>query len=329
MIASQDQLPPYASIGEVTPYCDYRRRLGAKEYDSRQRAQKRLKQYKAPDLFSRLKMPLIAKWGLLLSGLHLLGKRNFLNIHTKHEVWEYQELPKGFDGFRILQLSDLHIDILPQLAAKIIEKVNSVEYDLLVLTGDYHDNVVSPLENCLKPLDSLLLHLQKRNKPTIAILGNHDAIEIATLLEMRGVKVLLNEATSVERNGDTIWIAGVDDYHFFESYNIKRASQQIPEGSFKIILAHSPATFKESAQEGFFLQLSGHTHGGQICLPNYKPIVRIIKSPRRVDQGRWKCRQLNGYTSRGTGGCGVAARFFCPPEITIHTLRVIKTQKNE
>lgn len=318
----------YANIGVLTPYLDYRNRLGHEEYDSRLDAQKRMLYEEEDNIMHRLKVTQVAKWALKLSGLAFLGRKNFLNIHTNHEDWKFNNLPKAFDGFRILQMSDLHIDILPELASKIIEKVDSVEYDMIVLTGDYHDNVQRPLQECLELLDILLLHLQKKNLPILAILGNHDAIEIATLLELRNIKVLLNESTPIKKDGDELWFAGVDDFHFFKSYNIRRAVQQIPENSFKIILAHSPATFKESAQEGFSLQLSGHTHGGQICLPNYKPIIRVIQeSPRRIDQGKWKCRQLQGYTSRGTGGCGVAARFFCPPEITVHTLKVLPNTK--
>ena len=89
-----------------------------------------------------------------------------------------------------------------------------------------------------------------------------------------------------------------------------------------ILLSHSPETHREAAALGYDLQLSGHTHGGQICLPGGIPILHNAPGCRReLIAGPWREGSMLGYTSRGAGAAGVAARFFCPPEITIHTLR--------
>lgn len=95
----------------------------------------------------------------------------------------------------------------------------------------------------------------------------------------------------------------------------------MPAGEPAILLSHSPETWREAAALKFDLLLAGHTHGGQLCLPGGMPLVRNAPVPRRLLAGPWTEGTLTGYTSRGTGACGVAARLFCPPEITLHTLR--------
>ena len=253
-----------------------------------------------------------------LAGLADYGLRNLLDVRVCKQNVYLPNLPRGFDGFRLLQLSDLHCDLHPPLIDVIIQRLQGLDYDAAVITGDYHNRIGQPHETSLGLMKRLLNHIKA---PKLGVLGNHDFIEKVAFLEAAGLRMLINESVTWSRNGDTLWIAGVDDAHFFRSSDLVRARASIPPGAPAILLSHSPEIYKEAERMGFLLMLSGHTHGGQICLPGGIPIIRNTRVPRRLLAGQWKYRRLTGYTSRGTGACGVPARFFCPPEITVHILQ--------
>jgi predicted MPP superfamily phosphohydrolase len=103
--------------------------------------------------------------------------------------------------------------------------------------------------------------------------------------------------------------------------NIEKASLQIPAGAFSILLSHTPEIYRQAAHANFNLMLSGHTHGGQICLPGSIPITLESKLPRRMGAGPWQHHNMIGYTSVGAGSSVVPVRLNCPPEVTLHCLR--------
>jgi predicted MPP superfamily phosphohydrolase len=103
--------------------------------------------------------------------------------------------------------------------------------------------------------------------------------------------------------------------------NIEKAALDLPRDEFAILLSHTPEIYRQAAHADFDLMLSGHTHGGQICLPGGIPVTLDSVLPRRMGRGRWTYGRMIGYTSAGVGTSVVTARFNCPPEITIHTLR--------
>lgn len=265
-----------------------------------------------------LPMDDIVAWGLCLTGLAGVTHRNFLDVQVVENEVVLPGLPPAFDGFRLLQLADLHCDIDPRIVDVVIERMRGVTCDAVVLTGDYHNEIAEEHELSLELMGRLIPHLPQ---PRFAVLGNHDFIEKVAFLEDAGLPVLLNEKAFLERGGDRIWICGVDDPHFFQTHDLARAREGIPAGEVTILLSHSPETYREAAALGYSLMLSGHTHGGQLCLPGGIAIISNADCPRRLLAGPWREGALAGYTSRGTGGCGVAARLFCPPEITIHVLR--------
>ncbi|GAB4173053.1 MAG: metallophosphoesterase [Terrimicrobiaceae bacterium] len=255
---------------------------------------------------------------LKLCGLSGRGLRNYLDVRVVSNEVALAGLPPGFDGFRILQLSDLHCDLHPPLIDVVISRLQGLQYDAAVLTGDYHNKIAESHDQSLALMERLLANL---SDPRVGILGNHDFIEKVAFLEVAGLRILINEAIEWKRGGDSLWVVGVDDPHYFQSEDLVRARSGVPNGAPSILLSHSPETYKEAERLGFLFMLSGHTHGGQFCLPGRIPILRNTRVPRRYLIGPWKYRNLTAYVSPGTGGCGVAARFFCPPEITIHTLR--------
>jgi uncharacterized protein len=228
------------------------------------------------------------------------------------------QMPAPFDGFRLMQLADLHCDLDPELIDIVIERIGGLEYDAAVLTGDYHNKIAGDPDTSLELMARLAPHIKK---PRYAILGNHDFIEKVAFLESIDLTVLLNECDAIERAGSLLWICGVDDPHFFRAHDLKKARERVPRGDTAILLSHSPETYQEAERLGYAFMLSGHTHGGQICLPGGFAVIGNAPVPRRFLAGPWQYGSLMGYTSRGTGASGVPARFNCPSEVTIHTLR--------
>ena len=155
---------------------------------------------------------------------------------------------------------------------------------------------------------------------TYAVLGNHDFIEMVPPMEDMGIKFLLNEAQEINVGADSIWLLGVDDAHFYGVDNLIDTLRNVPTEATKILLCHTPELYKKAAKHPIDVFLAGHTHGGQICLLGRKPIITDASCPRSIVSGQWTYKILQGYTSNGTGSSGVPVRFFCPPEIVIHTL---------
>jgi len=252
------------------------------------------------------------------SGFEAAGKKNLLDFEVVENTIALQGLPDAFEGFRLLQISDLHCDLYPPVVEALIPLLETMHYDAVVFTGDYHNKIASP------PEESLLLMkriIETVGTPRYGILGNHDFIEKVAFLEAVGLPILLNESVALGRNSQKLWLCGIDDPHFFQAADLVRASAGIPAGEAAILLSHSPEPYEEAERLGFGAMLCGHTHGGQICLPGGVPIIRNTRAPRRFLAGEWRHGTLRGYTSRGAGACGVAARFFCRPEVTIHILR--------
>jgi predicted MPP superfamily phosphohydrolase len=255
---------------------------------------------------------------LRLTRTYERGYRNYHDIRIVHNAFVLPSLPQAFDGYVILQLSDLHIDLDFRFVDSVIERLEDLRYDLCVLTGDYRANTSGRIDHTTSLMQRLAGHLRP---PVLAILGNHDFIEQVPPLERCGVRFLLNENVPLTRNGATIHVAGCDDPHFYMTDNLWRARAGLGHDCVTILLAHSPEIWREAEAHGFDVMLCGHTHGGQICLPGGVAILSNGKCPRRFIRGPWRYGRMQGYTSAGTGACAVPARFNCPPEITLHTLR--------
>ena len=153
------------------------------------------------------------------------------------------------------------------------------------------------------------------------VLGNHDTIRMVPDLEDMGIRMLQNECEPISRGKDRIFLAGIDDAHYFRVDNIEKAAASILHEGFSILLSHTPEIYRQAAHAGFDLLLSGHTHGGQICLPGGIPITLDSVLPRYMGSGAWTYHGMAGYTSVGAGSSVVAVRINCPPEITLHHLQ--------
>jgi len=254
---------------------------------------------------------------LRLIGLHGRGRRNALAFQVRMNEIVLPTLPRGFDGFTLLQLTDLHIDLRPDFVHALIDRVRTLDYDLCVLTGDYRARTFGPFQTALDGLQRLRTHLKN---PVYAVLGNHDSIRMLPGMEKMGYRLLINEWVELQRDGDSIYLSGIDDAHYYHMENFQRATQNIPAGACSILLSHTPEAYQQAADAKYNLMLSGHTHGGQICLPGGIPVIIDADCPRALARGAWKHQGLTGYTSTGTGSCIVDVRLNCPPEITLHRL---------
>ncbi len=255
---------------------------------------------------------------LRLTGLYGRGRRNAERILVRHNDVSFPTLPPLFDGFTILHLSDLHVDMNEGAMRHLIELVGGLDYDLCALTGDYRGKTFGPFTATLDGLARIRAHLKG---PIYGVLGNHDSIQMLPDLEAMGIRMLLNECETIVRGEQRIYLAGIDDAHYFRVDNIEKAGSPIPDDEFSILLSHTPEIYRQAAHADFNLLLSGHTHGGQICLPGSIPITLDSVLPRRMGAGAWRYHKMLGYTSVGAGSSIVAVRLNCPPEITLHHLR--------
>lgn len=253
-----------------------------------------------------------------LVGVYGRGRKNAADIQLReHEVF-IDDLPAGLEGYSILQLSDLHVDMSNMATQALIKRLEGLEYDLCVLTGDFRARTYGPFEAVLEGMAALRAAI---SDPVVGVLGNHDFIEMVPGLEALGIRMLLNEMMEIEHDGERLCIAGVDDAHYYQVDNLEKAAAPIPSGSVSILLSHSPEIFRQAAHAGFDLMLSGHTHGGQVCLPGGFALTYNVNAPRQVGRGPWRHHNMRGYTSVGCGTCVVDVRFNCLPEITLHRLR--------
>ena len=287
--------------------------------------------------------------------LSLLTRRNFLRLSTAaaaggvgaasadaavFEPYHPQlvrieiplaRLPAAWDGMRIAQLSDFHYT--GELAAITIRKavamVNGLRPDLIVLTGDFvtvplarHRLTARRAGRAIEPCASLLSELRSR-LGTYACLGNHDAASdpelITAVLQDRQIPVLINRSIALEQGGFRLWLGGMDDALEGDT-DLHLTLRNIPPGEAVILLVHEPDLAEDVALTPVDLQLSGHSHGGQVRLPFVgAPVLPDLA--KKFPRGLYHVGNLTLYTNAGIGTVRLPIRFNCPPEITLITLR--------
>ncbi len=257
--------------------------------------------------------------GLRILGLYERGLRNARDIGlTRLELW-FEELPPALDGFRLLQLTDLHVDFLPETLQSAERLAAGQAVDLCVLTGDYRRRVRGPFEQIMPAMGALARAVTARHG-ICAVLGNHDCADMVEAFEAEGIAVLINETRTIQRDGAALQVTGTDDVHYYYSDAARQALAATPEG-FKLALIHSPELADAAAENGFHLYLAGHTHGGQISLPGGRPIITHMSRFRRYARGLWRHGAMQGYTSSGVGVSGLPVRFNTRGEVVLIMLR--------
>lgn len=237
---------------------------------------------------------------------------------SRQRVW-LAGLPECFRGFRIVQVSDIHLGMFLSIESfqQAIEKINALEPDIVAITGDY----VTYSRAYIKPVARALGRLQARHG-VYAVLGNHDfrvdPDEVAGALSRHGIEVLRNRSVTIER-GATLYLAGVDDWGY--GADLDAALREVPSGGPAILLAHNPRIIRAAAARGIGLVLSGHTHGGQVNLPGLGGIYRKARKQRRFHAGLDRLQRTQIYVTRGLGTVVLPFRYRCPAEITQIELR--------
>ena len=271
-------------------------------------------------------MQVVIETVLRATGTYWRGRANAGKVEVRRNVVRLPNLPGAFEGFTILHLSDLHADMSGPAMQRAAELATDLQYDLCVLTGDYRGRTHG---DCGPTLEGMSRLREALRSDIYAVLGNHDSIAMVPDLEALGIRMLLNECVAIERGGAAIYVAGVDDAHFYRADNIEKAAADIPRGCVSILLSHTPEIYRQAAHAGFDLMLSGHTHGGQICLPGGIPVLLEAELPRAFGAGAWRHAEMAGYTSVGTGSSVVPVRFNNRPEITLHQLRQAPLNKDD
>lgn len=249
---------------------------------------------------------------------------------VREEFW-ISRLPAAFDGFTIVQLSDFHYDehiaVIP--IRKAIEITNALQADLVVLTGDFvtvslfvdyvHDWEKSA--RMAQPCAQLLSQLRSR-LGSVAVLGNHDVAADAHLvseaLQSYGIPVLRNSSQAIERGSARLWLCGLDSWEGKPKMDM--AMRGVPAGEPVVVLMHEPDYADVVKRYPVDLQLSGHSHGGQIWLPGIgAPWLPF--GAQRYPRGRYMVGALPLYTNVGLGTIRLPVRLNCTPEVTLVTLR--------
>jgi hypothetical protein len=231
-----------------------------------------------------------------------------------------RDLPDAFDGFRIVQISDVHHSRIVSLeeVGRVVELARRARPDLVALTGDYTTSYRRYIEPCAEALGALTAP-----EGTWAVLGNHDHYTDPQLttraLERAHISVLDNANTTLRRGADTLQLAGIDDWSWGRT-DWKRALYGLDRRRPSVLLSHQPRVFDLPDAGGLSLVISGHTHGGQVNLP-------LIGSPARRNpdfkylRGRYEQGGGQLYVSRGTGVIGLPVRLGARPEIAVLRLR--------
>ena len=262
----------------------------------------------------------LLKLALRGTGIYGRGLRNALQLRVRHLRFVFPNLPPWLHGFRILHLSDLHIDGVRGLTKALCDCVREIPVDLCVLTGDYRFEAHGPC-HAVYPHIERLLHAVRSRRGVLGILGNHDEADMAIAFEHLGVRMLINESTEVEPG---LWVIGVDDAHYYGCDDLSKSLGSVPPEAFKLLLAHTPELYAEADLADIDLYLCGHTHAGQICLPLLgAPIVNAC-CPRTFARGKWQHGRTQGFTTAGAGCSLLPVRYNCPPEVALIELAAQK-----
>ena len=254
-----------------------------------------------------------------------------LNLQTTHQKVRLERLPRAFEGFRIVQLSDIHIGpFMPESEIrKYVEIANSLKADMTVLTGDFVTWDGTTQDAAVRALSGL-----KAPFGVFGCLGNHDAwarveASITARFADIGYRILRQERLPIETHGEAFNLIGID----FQSLRrfgpggtrvVRRfldgLEDLVSKDRVNILLSHNPDTFDRAADLGIDLSMAGHTHGGQVALEFISPEIAPSRLVTPYVQGWFQKPGGQLYVNRGIGTIGVPIRLGAPPEITVYEL---------
>ena len=257
-------------------------------------------------------------------------------LEVTHQQLPLPRLTQAFEGYRLVQISDIHTDytfMTTERLSSIVQTVNALQADLVVVTGDFVTEYLPGLEGTLAQLQQL----QARDG-VFGVLGNHDhpaGVEwIRGILSKNNIQELANKTHTIQRGSETLHLVGMDD--LWPSNHgtpepiwshlplLQQLTTSLPEQGAAILLVHEPDFGDVAAHDGRCdLQLSGHSHGGQVCLPFYGPIRPVLPAlSRNYPRGLYTINNMLLYTNRGVGMLNPQVRFNCRPEIAVIDLHM-------
>jgi predicted MPP superfamily phosphohydrolase len=267
-----------------------------------------------------------------------LGSGGYLYAHQiEPSLLDIQEvqiqhalIPKSFDGIKIIQFSDTHLGFqytLHQLQ-RLVTRINNLQPDMILFTGDLMDE-----PNKYTEINKLVSILEKLHAPLgkYCIFGNHDhggyGSEIyRNIMETTEFNVLLNESIPISlKDGSSIHLLGIDDAMLGKP-DLPLALRKVPANSFKLLLSHAPDLAETALHYRIHWQLSGHSHGGQVKIPFFGPLV-IPPFAQQFPEGLYRLgekSQLTLYVNRGIGTTRLPFRFMAKPELTVYTLKSVE-----
>lgn len=258
----------------------------------------------------------------MAAGLMQLARAAFAEpyqLAVEQHAVGLRRLPRELDGFRVVHLSDIHHGPFTgrQQVERAVEVANSLQPDIIALTGDY----VSHEREYVQPCAEMLGKLRAR-RGVYAVLGNHDnwvdAELVTDLFKLAGISVLNNEGMRFEDRGASFWLAGVQDTMVgLEDLPLALAGSS--EAEMKLLLAHNPVILRRAARAGVDLVLSGHTHGGQVTWRSERSASGRVR--RRILRGLGRRGETQIYVTRGLGTVVLPVRYGCLPEVSLLTLR--------
>jgi predicted MPP superfamily phosphohydrolase len=253
------------------------------------------------------------------------------DLEVTQRTFFIRNLPPAFDGFRIVQFSDIHLEEYTEdfFLKKVIARVNALNADLVLVTGDFvsrgplpGDYSLAAAARCGELIGTLTCPQR------FGILGNHDVAVSARIvrghMEDNGLPLLVNQYTRIERNGQHIFLGGLDDCTGGKP-DLAEAVPERPDAPV-IVMVHEPDYVVNIAGPGrgelVDLVLSGHTHGGQVRIPGFRPLA-LPPFGKLFPEGHYVIDRLQLYVNRGIGTVGIPLRLNCPPEITVATLKAV------
>ena len=229
-----------------------------------------------------------------------------------------KRLPEKLDGFRIVQLSDIHHSPFTDLnhIENAVDIANEINPDMFILTGDY----VSHESEYIAPMAEVMGRLESEFG-TYACLGNHDhwtdAESVTESLRDENINVLVNEGFRFTARGVSFWLCGVDD-HMAGKTDVPAALHGSFADEMKMMLAHNPVIIRQAVRNGVDVMFSGHTHGGQVKIRDKE---KKVLAHRRLSSGLNERKTTQLYITRGIGTVVLPVRYQCPPEVSLIELR--------
>jgi uncharacterized protein len=295
----------------------WRQRRSAMEWQYHKSGRYALRRFFKWNIMDRLEN--VFAYGLRVTGLYRRGLQNARHIVLNTFDLHFSRLPASFDGYRLLHLTDPHLDMLNGIEALICNKIKDLKIDLCVLTGDYRMRTHGKYQQILDPMKKIIDTVNAKDG-IIGTLGNHDPHDLVGDLEAMGMTVLINETRTISRGGEQIAVTGLDDPHDYYTPQAKEALEA-PADEFKMALVHSPEMYDVAEKNGYQLYLCGHSHGGQICLPGGYPIITHLRNGKKFVRGLWQFNRMKGYTNQGCGVVGIPVRFNTQSEVALITLK--------